>query len=91
MRLIDIDELAKHDHWKNIVRELVYAPTVDPVKHAKWVKTDYKPSIFTKCGLCGYRVEIQNKSPFCPGCGAKMDLKRFKVDGRKDDGLQRAD
>lgn len=44
-----------------------------PVMHGKWVKTDYNPMIFTKCSLCGRRVEIQNKSAFCPGCGAKMD------------------
>ena len=44
------------------------------VLHGRWVKTDYKPMIFTKCSVCGHRVEIQNKSAFCPGCGAKMEL-----------------
>lgn len=43
-----------------------------PATHGKWVKADYKPMIFTKCSLCGRRVEIQNKSAFCPGCGARM-------------------
>lgn len=49
-------------------------PTIDAasVTYGKWVKTDYKPMIFTKCSLCGHRVEIQNKSAFCPGCGARM-------------------
>lgn len=45
---------------------------INEIKCGKWVKTDYKPCIFTKCSECGRRVEIQNKSLFCPNCGAKM-------------------
>lgn len=85
MRLIDADALydkAEERHknaptpfrliYRGFVDDVADAPTVDPVKHGKWVKTDYKPMIFTKCSLCGHRVEIQNKSAFCPGCGARM-------------------
>lgn len=45
---------------------------INEIKCGKWVKTDYKPCIFTKCSECGRRVEMQNKSLFCPNCGAKM-------------------
>lgn len=52
------------------------APVIEdvaPVVHGRWIKTDYKPMIFTKCSICGRRVEMQNKSNYCPKCGAKMD------------------
>ena len=88
MRLIDGDELR--EKWSKIrLDDLVYcandfldsiknAPTVDPVKHGKWV-TGYPIT----CSVCGkpafqisdtwekYEAQITD---FCPYCGAKMDL-----------------
>ena len=77
MRLIDADAVidgynASCGTISDLMEIILDAETIDPVKHSKWVKTDYKPMIFSKCSLCGHRVEIQNKSRFCPGCGAKM-------------------
>lgn len=51
------------------------APTIDPVRHGRWV---YGEDIDIQCSLCGkdaltegdYR---QVKSNYCPNCGAKMD------------------
>lgn len=79
MRLIDADAVIdEYNGGCGTISELMEcilgAETIDPVKHSKWVKPDYKPYIFTKCSDCGYRVEIQNKSKFCPNCGARMDL-----------------
>lgn len=77
MRLIDADAVideynASCGTISDLIEIILDAPTVDPIKDGEWVKTDYKPMIFTKCSLCGQRVEIQNKSAFCPGCGARM-------------------
>lgn len=61
---------------RDVICEIENAPVIEdvaPVVHGRWVKTDYKPMIFTKCSVCGRRVEIQNKSNYCPKCGAKMD------------------
>lgn len=37
MRLVDIDELAKHEHWKKTVDDLWCAPTVDAIP-IDWLK-----------------------------------------------------
>ena len=49
-------------------------PTVDAeqVRHGKWI--DVNP-IKWECSECGDLVYRYNNSPFCPNCGAKMDLK----------------
>lgn len=81
MRLVDVDELAKHDHWQKVVRELALAPTVEalPVVRGFWEKSDI-PCEGYKCSICGgaawyydYQGEVA-KSRFCPNCGAKMDV-----------------
>lgn len=73
MRLVDVDELSKHEHWQKVVRELALAPTVEalPVVHGEWVggeldviykcsvckKTGKYSKIFKKCGTHGWKVE----------------------------------
>jgi hypothetical protein len=37
MRLVDIDELAKHEHWKKTVNDLRCAPIVDAIP-IDWLK-----------------------------------------------------
>lgn len=65
------------------------APTIDPVKHAKWEYgiDHYKPPLSEPydlvtsliCSACGYRwtgkqgVEYGDKPNYCPSCPAKMD------------------
>lgn len=89
MRLIDLDELEKHDHWKRIVMELSCAPTVDPIKHGKWEDNGF----CCFCSVCGEEARLDDiewindekhglakkfspsKTPFCHNCGAKMDGK----------------
>lgn len=41
-------------------------------KTGKWVD-DGDPLMFT-CGNCGYGVMRYNNTPFCPNCGAKMEV-----------------
>ena len=46
-------------------------PTIEsePVKHGKWI---YREFDVPHCSECG--AEPKEISPFCPKCGAKMDL-----------------
>ena len=37
MRLVDIDELKKHDHWRKTVDDLRCAPTVKAIP-VNWLK-----------------------------------------------------
>ena len=57
-------------------------PTVDavPVKHGRWIHLEQSEyaTISGKCTCCGweahyYEDDVANM-PYCPNCGAKMDL-----------------
>lgn len=58
-------------------------PTIDavPVRHGRWIKDPHLqvdfPSHFYmmwKCSDCGHSVD--NPTPYCPWCGARMDAER---------------
>ena len=63
--------------------EVDAAPTIDPVRNAKWVDVeildvDDEGISYTmtwyKCSACGWRVLFNfQKSNHCPNCGARMD------------------
>lgn len=67
------------------VREFVQAlPAVDaePVRRGTWkmcrstLKTDFATitGTYPTCSLCGYvEYGVDKSTPYCPGCGAKMD------------------
>ena len=44
-------------------------PTIDPVKHGRWVNEANCRVVF--CSECG--EEMLWASDYCPNCGAKMD------------------
>ena len=50
-------------------------PEVDavPVAHGRWIYENDDPSMIP-CSMCGYQVFRYNNTPYCPHCGAKMDL-----------------
>lgn len=70
MRLVDIDELAKHEHWKNVVRQLSCAPIVDavPVVRCKncvhYVLTGRPPFMYYVCKRIG-AIRSVDKDDFC--------------------------
>lgn len=77
MRLIDADELLK-DKVSNayISRfEIENAPTIEAehIIHGHWV-TERAISVFPICSNCNTVNACQ--SPYCGGCGAKMDEER---------------
>ena len=65
---------------KKLVRSIIQrAPAADvaPVVHGRWIKKQEKDTFAGylysyECSECE-RVE-QRKEPYCPNCGAKMDL-----------------
>lgn len=52
-------------------------PTVEPVKHGRWIRKESKKYYWFECSECGYPPPL-NKfkrewfSGYCPNCGAKM-------------------
>lgn len=83
MRLIDADALKEKavdaDYmptWKWLsLSDLETAPTIDPVKHGKWIGyslTTNPPKYVCCCSLCNEVVE--KKTEYCPNCGARMNL-----------------
>lgn len=63
-----------------ILTRLKELPTIDPVKHGKWVKregSDWEWAQEYNCSECRkYRLVVTPKEwewNYCPNCGAKMD------------------
>lgn len=62
---------------KNLVNDILTAPTVDAERHAHWIQTDSYGN-FWKCSNCGKsNVGKTNYGPgktnFCSNCGCEMD------------------
>lgn len=59
------------------IKALKNLPTVDPVKHGKWISVPFKKNRI--CSICEgdepYKFADENADVFgyCPYCGAKMD------------------
>ena len=86
MRLIDADALPKYNgmalNAANVARAVENAPTIDPVKHGKWIPINERAA---KCSLCGEWEYTNGKDKtgtaiihratkhYCPNCGARMD------------------
>ena len=71
--------------WINLLDAtdgILRLPTVEPVRHGTWemcratLKTDFATmtGTYPTCSLCGYvEYGVDKSTPYCPGCGAKMD------------------
>ena len=57
---------------RKIIDRIENAPTADvvEVKHGEWIDINIAE---WQCSECNYRVERWNNTPYCPGCGTKMD------------------
>ena len=62
--------------------ERVPAVEAEPVRHGTWemrcktLKTDFATltGTYPTCSLCGHaEFGVDKATPYCPGCGAKMD------------------
>lgn len=83
MRVVNIDNLE----WIQItVKEtkdkaiLILKPHIndldwfeaEPVRHGRW--EEYQIPHIICCSECDYGTCVDEKTKFCPNCGAKMDL-----------------
>ena len=73
--------------WINLmdaIGEIERVPAVEaePVRHGTWemrrstLKTDFATltGTYPTCSLCGHvECGVEKSTPYCPGCGAKMD------------------
>ena len=73
--------------WINLmdaIGEIERVPAVEaePVRHGTWemrratLKTDFATltGTYPTCNLCGHvEYGVDKSTPYCPGCGAKMD------------------
>lgn len=58
-------------------------PTIEPVKHGKWLRTSGKTEEgiyyeISHCSVCGGEATAgvcfyDNETEYCPNCGSKMD------------------
>ena len=62
--------------------EMLPAVDAEPVRHGTWemrrktINTDFATltGTYPTCSLCGYvECGVDKSTPYCPGCGAKMD------------------
>ena len=86
MRLIDADRLlsfiefdaeviSPEEHTaKDIVMMIKTAPTIDTVKHGKWIMLRDSNDLYREvCSVCYVGCpECSGKSNYCPNCGADM-------------------
>lgn len=78
-RLIDADALdweriehehgARHEAVVDCEQMVDNAPTIDPVRHGRWIDSGEG---WVKCSVC-HAWDYYDGFDYCPNCGAKMD------------------
>ena len=70
------DPRAVRYNVKLMLTEEYYTPTINPVRHGRWVK----PDLWTKpvCSVCGepcfgLHGFSYETTDYCPNCGARME------------------
>jgi len=68
-------------YWDDVIERLDVQPTVDaaPIKHGQWIHLDQEESTISgKCSCCEWEAHYYEDDvadmPYCPNCGARMDL-----------------
>lgn len=64
------DETGEAGSIFSCICQLDNAPTIDPVRHGKWMK-EPREGVIVVCSEC--HAGCFNKTNYCPLCGAKMD------------------
>ena len=70
------DDVQKHDEQCNYAICMIEdAPVADvaPVVHGRW--EEYLIPNILCCSNCDWGIDPLCKSPYCPNCGVKMDIK----------------
>ena len=63
---------AEHLLVHDFLRYVWEAPTIDPVRHGRWIEHKDYPGIAWLCSECGYFTTMRQHR-YCPNCGAKME------------------
>ena len=82
--LPDLQDDELRPTLKSLREFIANRPAVDaePVRHGTWemrrktINTDFATmtGTYPTCSLCGYvEYGVDKSTPYCPGCGAKMD------------------
>lgn len=72
------DDVSDEERRRGIVyilkEDIDSAPTIDPVKHGKWVKIEGLSSDYY-CSECEQKwwTPFPEEMHYCPNCGARMD------------------
>lgn len=79
-----VDNVPKFYEWLNTL------PTIDPVKHGKWLRTEAFPH-HVYCSVCSktyipndrWQIWTDGDLPrdYCPNCGARMDGGKYDQEG----------
>ena len=81
---IRMDEIAKYGRndtkhccsLSTALYEIYNAPTIDPVKHGRWILDDEYDDLW-RCSECGYEFVTEGTDIptyfYCPNCGARID------------------
>ena len=79
-KVVEYDESGCGMDYKAVpVEAIANAPTIDaePVRHGRWIDDMYFDEPVTRCTKCNHGFAKGHKAecfPYCPHCGAKMDL-----------------
>ena len=70
---LDRDQVLCHITWFRAVIDNM--PTIDPVKHGRWITTEYNDgSVLCECSYCGHaRPRDGLPINYCPNCGCRME------------------
>ena len=80
-KYIDANELLDHFNNYDVIRAIDIREVLEAIK--EFPAADAKPAIIghwvldadgnTLCDVCAYYPENNNRTNYCPGCGAKME------------------
>jgi rubrerythrin len=88
-RYIDVERIPKDEFFNGltdaekakVLQWFIQAPTADVIEviHAQWIKhidplewCEDDVDVYYECSNCG--CNNYGESPYCPNCGAKMDV-----------------
>lgn len=71
------DDERLYLHLEGVGIRIECLPTIDPVKHGKWIYNDEaypggNPYGHYECAICGEWVP--HRTNYCPNCGAQMEI-----------------
>lgn len=67
----------EEDNQTDMILAISSLPAADvaPVRHGRWIPSDYTGDYYYTCSECGFERDIYllDVGDYCPACGARMD------------------